>query len=105
PFPAFSAAQASNPHVSQGRRSPIEEGHARGLGTFTANPMARQLVAGRGVWAQRRWYVTFVRQRPRDGGSALPAKLAFALWDGARNERGGRKAISGWYPLVLEDAP
>jgi complex iron-sulfur molybdoenzyme family reductase subunit gamma len=33
-------------------------------------------------------------------GKTIP--LAFAAWDGAKDERGGEKAISTWYFLSLE---
>ena len=101
PFPALSAAQAANPYASHARRAPVEEGRARGVGTFTAEPVDRQVVKGRGVWDRGRWYVTFARERAADGGSLGSSKIAFALWDGARGERGGRKAVSGWYPFAF----
>ena len=47
-----------------------------------------------------------VLDSPDDGVSLAPrdkASVAFAVWDGAAQDRDGRKLITIWQDLVLEE--
>jgi DMSO reductase family type II enzyme heme b subunit len=35
-------------------------------------------------------------------GKAVP--VAFAIWNGEQHDRNGRKMVSNWYQLVLDDS-
>jgi hypothetical protein len=88
--------------------SPIEDGNARGFGTFTSQPVSQQNVKGRGVWRDAHWSVVFVRDiKSRDAddvqlATKTPVPIAFAVWDGQNRDRNGRKVVSNWHKLVLE---
>ncbi len=100
------AAQSENPMVDFERKHPIEEltAHGFGSGTHVAQTPSR----GRGVWRDGQWFVTI--DRPIDLDDPLiqrfrnnPVKqmMAFAVWDGKGNNRGGRKQITNWLPMRI----
>jgi DMSO reductase family type II enzyme heme b subunit len=68
-----------------------------------------QLVHAVGEWRDGRWVI--VMQRPlavpseSDGITLAPsdrASVAFAIWDGAADDRDGKKSITIWQDLILE---
>lgn len=68
---------------------------AAGFGSLTRvgpAPAAAEYDAGRKTWRA-------VFRVPRPARGLLP--VAFAVWDGARKERGGNKQLSGWAFLEL----
>lgn len=107
---SFDTAADSGNVLSQPHPSPIEDANARGFGSFTSQPVKQQNVAGRGVWRDGFWSVLFVRDlRSRDSndvrfvlGGSVP--VAFAIWNGEQRDRNGRKMISNWYQLTLDDS-
>ncbi|KAB2919185.1 MAG: c-type cytochrome [Dechloromonas sp.] len=102
------AEAAGNLLAQPAHASPIEDGNARGFGTFASQPASGQNVVGRGIWRDSHWSVVFVRelQSPEAAdvqfavGKAVP--VAFAVWDGQNRDRNGRKVVSNWHQLVLE---
>ncbi|RMF33757.1 MAG: hypothetical protein D6754_16380 [Alphaproteobacteria bacterium] len=87
-------------------RTPVEKLQAEGFGTLTPVEVSGQDGAGTAAAAaDGRWRVVISVPRQQPGftfapGMTLP--MAFALWDGARAERGGEKAVSTWYFVSLE---
>lgn len=81
---------------------------ATGLGTATPTAGARLL--GEARWDKGVWRVVIGRslRSPRGAvavrfGRGRPTKVAFAVWEGSRGERGGIKAFSNrWRELTLE---
>ncbi len=60
-----------------------------------------------GVWKDGQWQVVITRPLKREGASVLPAGnstfLAFAVWQGGKDEVGSRKAVTmSWTPLLIE---
>jgi len=76
------------------------------VGTIT--PKQVQNVQGRGFWQSGDWKVVFKRSievsDPQLDASFIPDKklCAFAVWNGSRGERGGRKSISDWVELKFQ---
>ncbi len=105
------ALEAGNLFASPAHRSPVEDLIAGGFGTLTAQPAEGQNVRGYGEWADGRWRVIFSRDlasAEADDVSFAPGKvysLAFAVWDGANQERNGQKSTSQWVSLQLASAP
>jgi Ethylbenzene dehydrogenase len=99
--------KAGNPLSQTRRTTPIEQVVAEGFGTTTHLP--RTDAAGAGVHDGSGWKVaiTVPRERP-DAGEALAGgrewHVAFAVWLGDRENRGGRKHYADWVPLRIEDA-
>ncbi|MBZ0129575.1 MAG: hypothetical protein K8F59_10700 [Rhodobacteraceae bacterium] len=86
-------------------RTPVEKLSAEGFGTLTPVDEAAQDGAGNGAPADDRWKVVLTVPRQQGGFAFEPGMtvpMAFAVWDGARLERGGEKAVSTWYFVSLE---
>ncbi len=86
-------------------RTPVEKLQAEGFGSLTSAPGEGQDATGAGAPKDGMWQVVISLPRDQGGfrmerGMTLP--LAFAVWDGARAERGGEKAVSTWYFVNLE---
>jgi DMSO reductase family type II enzyme heme b subunit len=101
------ALAAGNPITARPQAGAVQEMLAEGFGT-SAVP-AVQHAGGRGAWTQNQWVVTIARPlNEGDGRSNLEIDrktyVAFAVWDGAERQTGGRKMRSGWVPLVLQGA-
>lgn len=96
---------AGNAFSKLGRKSPVENLVAAGVGSLTPLPSSSQNVAGKGVWAANEWKVVFVRSlEPAGEGDARlfdGVPIAFAVWNGSEGDRNGIKAFSTWYRLGL----
>jgi mono/diheme cytochrome c family protein len=106
--PLFLAARAVGNPMARPRRSPVENLVAAGIGTLTSQPPEAQGVLGVGRWAAGRWRV-LMRRALRTGhpgdvqfDPGQVTTVAFAVWDGARGDRDGQKAVSVWQRLRLE---
>lgn len=105
------ALQAGNLFAAVTHSSPVEDLIAGGFGTLTSQPAEEQNVQGFGSWADGQWQVIFSRDlesSEQDDVSFLPGKtvsVAFAVWDGANEERNGQKSTSQWVSLQLLSAP
>ncbi len=83
--------------------NPVEELNAEGFGTVTPQPPENQNVEGAGEWKDGVWTVVFLRDMLKTGKWDVdfaqridPALVAFAVWDGVKEDRNGRKVISVW---------
>lgn len=99
------AMAAGNPITARPQAGAVQEMVAEGFGTSSVLPV--QNASGRGAWGSSSWAVTIARPlRQGDGRSNLEVGrktyMAFAVWDGAERQTGGRKMRSGWVPLVLQ---
>lgn len=94
----------SNPNITLS----VEELNAEGFGTLTVQE--KQNSKGKGVWDYAYWKVVILK--PLNSGDIAdtvitPGKtvpLAIAVWDGGKNNVGGRKNFSegGWIGLKIE---
>ncbi len=80
---------------------------ARGLGTVEKTE--KSPIQARARWQGGRWQLVLARALAVDGvegvalGNKKPAKVAFAVWEGASQERAGLKSFSkGWQELLIE---
>ncbi|HEX4746462.1 MAG TPA: ethylbenzene dehydrogenase-related protein [Gaiellaceae bacterium] len=99
--------EAGNPLSQVKRTTPVEEVVAEGFGSVTH--LAHQTATGHGVHEGGRWHVVVAVPSAREGvGAALAPgtswPIAFAVWLGSQENRGGRKHIANWQTLVLESA-
>lgn len=86
-------------------RTPVEKLRAEGFGTLTTLGPEGQDATGRGEWKDGVWRVVISVPRVQEAFAFAPGitiPVAFAVWDGARRERGGEKAVSTWYFVSLE---
>lgn len=105
-FGIHAATDVKNPVSWPGRKIPAEELMAEGFGTLTTQP--EQNARGAGVWENGKWAV--VLARPFKTGDPLDpvlkigktTSLAFAVWEGKKENVGARKNYAPWIPIVLE---
>lgn len=97
--------EAGNPLSQNVRSSPVEEVVAEGFGSVTH--LSKQTATGHGNNEGGRWRVVIAVPSARKGvgeplapGTTWP--IAFAVWLGSEENRGGRKHIANWQTLVLE---
>jgi len=99
----FPARQAGNPVAQWTRSQPVEELTAEGFGTLSTQ--RRSVAQGRGFWKNGRWTVTIVRPLLTDDAFDhqfhAVGQVAFAVWDGAAGNVGGRKHYSQWIPFEI----
>lgn len=94
-----------NPFSEVDRESAVDNLVAAGFGTLTPDPMAT--VTGWGAWRDGTWRVVFSRplQVGREGnvefGIPDRSDVAFAVWDGAAEERDGVKSVANFVTLDL----
>ncbi|MEW5740400.1 MAG: c-type cytochrome [Myxococcota bacterium] len=77
---------------------------AAGFGSLTRVPRVQATMAMEYDAKLKLWRALFVRPITVDGHTLTQSSLvpmAFALWDGARNERGGYKQLSAWHFVIL----
>ncbi len=103
----------SNPVAKLGTTqiNAVEELNAEGFGTITPQPREYQNVEGAGDWKDGEWTVVFMRSVAAFGNwDAIidkkgPLLVAFAVWDGTKEDRNGRKVISVWQRLDIIPPP
>ena len=88
---------AGNVPARINRTSPVDNLLAGTFGTLTAAP--DQMVQGVGAWEDGKWRVVFARDLSVPGdytqfSQGEKTNIAFAVWDGAKNERDGMKSVS-----------
>ena len=104
-LPARASGNLIVPEAGESGASALTVG---GPSTVTFRLPQSQLVKARGEWTGGRWTVVMERQLAVDseGGVSLEpggsASVAFAVWDGSKRDRDGKKLITIWQDLVLE---
>ena len=103
----------SNPVTKLGttQQHAVEELNSEGFGSITPQPAEYQNVEGSGVWKDGEWTVVFTRTFAVSGkwdavlDKKEPLLVAFAVWDGEKEDRNGRKVISVWQRLNIMRTP
>ena len=103
----------SNPVTKLGttQENSVEELNSEGFGSITPQPQEYQNVEGTGVWKDGEWTVVFTRTFAVSGkwdavlDKKEPLLTAFAVWDGQKEDRNGRKVVSVWQRLNIMRAP
>ncbi len=85
------------------RKTPVQDLIAEGPGTLSQTPDGHSTGTGRRTEAG--WMVVIVRDIPKGLASQGGSQVAFAVWEGARDEVGARKMRTGWIPLKLDVKP
>jgi len=91
------------------RRSAAEDLTAEGFGTLTAHPMPDQAVAATGSYETGSYVVQFTRSFVGKGKTAVNlvpgnrVPVAFAIWNGSAGDRDGKKSVTIWQELLIEN--
>lgn len=100
----FPARAAGNP-LSQDDRSPVQNLVAGGFGTLQATGNGD--LQGFGLHSGGRWMVVYARPYQPSGdlqpefSGDQPIDIAFAVWDGNKQERDGIKSVSAFTQLAI----
>jgi complex iron-sulfur molybdoenzyme family reductase subunit gamma len=102
----FSARDVGNPVAVSGAGS-TENLVAQGFGTLADTEAGE--VQGRGSWDDGVWTVVVARDLVADGNdqvgftNSAPVDTAFAIWNGSQKERNGKKSVSEFVKLTLDE--
>ncbi len=83
------------------RENPVEDLIAEGPGTLS--PAAKAVSRGKGVFGPEGWSVVIIRPLPDGLAPAVRSQIAFAIWEGSKEEAGARKMRSAWIPLAVKE--
>ena len=98
----YAPARALGNARSGPRATPVEDLVASGPSTLTR--VEPQGSRGKGVFGQAGWSVVIVRAWPKEVVEGRRTNIAFAVWQGDRNEVGARKMRTGWISLFARAA-
>lgn len=118
PFEAASLAPGSTEQVAMAKRfaPALAVGNAMagprdrpvqdlvGTGPGTLRPRSEALSTGSGKATPAGWAVIIERPLPKALRAGGRSQVAFAVWQGARQDVGARKMRTGWIPLAVEAA-
>ncbi len=102
----YPARNAGNPYALTAAGA-VQNLTAVGFGTIA--PLAEQAVEGKGEWADGRWSVVYKRTLEAPGtdqpsfAGLDKTDIAFAVWDGANDERNGIKSVSQFLTLQVSE--
>jgi DMSO reductase family type II enzyme heme b subunit len=98
----YAPARALENRMAGPRTKAVED--LIGEGPSTLRPADETRADGRGVRTGQGWAVVLARPLPAGVAPGARTQVAFAVWDGERQEVGARKMRTGWIPLVVEGA-
>jgi DMSO reductase family type II enzyme heme b subunit len=96
----YAPARALGNDMSGPRERPVQDLIAEGPGT--TRPAPKSVSDGWGVRTANGWSVVLSRPLPDGIGGGGRTQVAFAVWQGAKDEAGSRKMRSVWIPLRIE---
>jgi DMSO reductase family type II enzyme heme b subunit len=111
-LPYFLNGDARNPVYLWEWRSDTGMREAIAKGIDNVQPLTRDgaPLQGQAVFKDGRWQLLLRRALAAQDTAqrtsfttATPLPIAFAAWDGSNGETGGRRAISSWYYIYLEE--
>ncbi len=85
-------------------KASVDEIFAEGFGSSAV--VQNRMSIGQGVWSGGEWSVVVARPMKRENGSQIDAGkkafVAFAVWQGGKQEVGSRKSVTmAWVPLQI----
>jgi hypothetical protein len=95
----YAPAHALHNMMGGPRDNPVQDLIAEGPGTLA--PAETTTSKGSGQRNENGWSVVITRQLPKGVDSDAPAQVAFAIWNGAKDEVGARKMRTGWITLEI----
>jgi hypothetical protein len=103
----YSPGKAEGNPQSYTKASAVDEIFAEGFGSSSV--IENRAAIGKGTWNKGEWSVVIARPLKRENGSVLdPTKdsfVAFAVWQGAKQEVGARKCVTmAWVPLQMNSS-
>jgi hypothetical protein len=97
----YAPARALGGTMAGPRTSPVEDLLAEGPGSL--EPAQEQRSSGTGRRSATGWDVVICRPLPEGLTAGARTQVAFAVWQGAKDEVGARKMRTAWIPLAIEE--
>ncbi|MEE2987536.1 MAG: ethylbenzene dehydrogenase-related protein, partial [Nitrospinota bacterium] len=85
----------------------VEEINSKGFGSLRIQPLEDQQTQGKGIWENGKWTLTMIRDLKTsspydvDFKNGKPVLAAFAIWDGANQDKNANKMVSFWQVLTF----
>jgi DMSO reductase family type II enzyme heme b subunit len=95
----YAPAEGAGNRRGGARTSAVEDLVAEGPGTLS--PAGATRARGRGIRTSDGWAVVIVRPLPDGLTATTPSIIAFAVWEGSKQEAGARKMRTAWIPLSI----
>jgi DMSO reductase family type II enzyme heme b subunit len=95
----YAPARALGNTMAGPRTNPVQDLLAEGPGSLS--PAGETRSTGKGERTTTGWSVTIVRPLPAGLTPTVRSQVAFAVWEGSKDEAGARKMRTGWIPLAL----
>ncbi len=95
--------------VNPFKETSVEELNAEGLGNLVIQPLQSQILNGKANWVNGKWTVVFVRDlltldnKDIQFQINIPLLISFAIWDGSREDKNAKKAVSFWHQMILKN--
>jgi hypothetical protein len=99
----YAPARALGNMMAGPRDTPVQDLIAEGPGTIA--PTASAGSKGCGLWTVKGWTVVISRRLPEGIAAAGNPQIAFAVWDGAKEEVGAKKMRTAWINLNVKEKP
>jgi DMSO reductase family type II enzyme heme b subunit len=99
----YAPAKAMGNLMAGPRKSPVQDLVAEGPGSLA--PAASNESKGCGKRTPKGWAVVISRRLPNEIVADVVPQIAFAVWDGAKQEVGARKMRTAWINLNMKDKP
>lgn len=99
----YAPARALGNPMAGPRDRPVQDLVAQGPGTLAPAPNSDS--TGCGKRREGGWSVVISRRLPVGLTPGRRTQVAFAIWQGARDEAGARKMRSAWIPMLVELKP
>jgi hypothetical protein len=96
----YAPARAVQNPVSVPQKNPVQDLIAEGPGTLS--PAEKSVSTGSGKRTEKGWRVLITRPVPEGLSPSVSGEVAFAVWQGSKEEVGSRKMRSVWIPFVME---
>jgi hypothetical protein len=99
----YAPARAVGNVVATHNGKPVQDLVAEGPGTL--RPAARSVSEGQGSHDGQGWSVVITRPLPEGMAAGGTTQVAFAVWQGEKQEVGARKMRTPWIPLQIGASP
>ena len=95
----YAPARALQNAMAGPRAQPVQDLIAEGPGTLL--PVAKTTSRGSAIRSANGWNVLIVRALPEGLRAVQRSQVAFAVWEGSKQEVGARKMRTAWVPLAI----
>ncbi len=97
----YAPSHARGNEIAAPSNAPVQDLIAEGPGSLAPAPHGATLSTGQGKRTASGYVVIMVRALPAPVNGPVQTQVAFAVWDGGKDEVGSRKMRTDWVPMLL----